>query len=55
MTSVATESWDTELHIMDPTPCTTHLLDVLTMNMIDKICGSGSCGLKENITQIPET
>ena len=55
MTSVATESWDTELHIMDPIPRTTHLLDVLTMNMIDKICCSGSCGLKENIPQIPET
>jgi hypothetical protein len=55
MTSVDTENWDTELRIMEPTPRATHLLDVLTMNMIDKMCGSGSCGLKESIPQIPET
>jgi hypothetical protein len=55
MTSVDTESCDTELHIMDPTPRTTHLLDVLTINMINKMCGSGSCGRKEGIPQIPET
>jgi hypothetical protein len=51
MTSVATEP-----HITDPTPPrTTHLPDVLTMKTIDKLSGSVSCALKENIPQIAET